>query len=105
MNYRRLGKTGLKVSELSYGSWVTFSFQLEQKEATAMMKLAFDNGINFFDNAAPIATDRPCPSEPDAILTPGSPSCVVGCPCSLELISLNVLSSLTGKKPFLASTL
>ncbi len=56
MNYRRLGKTGLKVSELSYGSWVTFSFQLEQKEATAMMKLAFDNGINFFDNAEAYAS-------------------------------------------------
>ena len=56
MNYRRLGKTGLKVSELSYGSWVTFSFQLEQREATAMMKLAFDNGINFFDNAEAYAS-------------------------------------------------
>ena len=56
MNYRRLGKTGLKVSELSYGSWVTFSFQLKQKEATAMMKFAFDNGINFFDNAEAYAS-------------------------------------------------
>ena len=51
MNYRRLGKTGLKVSELSYGSWVTFSFQLKLQEATSMMQLAYDNGINFFDNA------------------------------------------------------
>ena len=47
MNYRRLGKTGLKVSELSYGSWVTFSFQLKLQEATSMMQLAYDNGINF----------------------------------------------------------
>lgn len=51
MNYRRLGKTGLKVSELSYGSWVTFSFQIGQKKVTEMLKLAYDSGINFFDNA------------------------------------------------------
>ena len=62
--------------------------------------MVFGSLFNFFDNAAPIATDSPCPSEPDAILTPGSPSCVVGCPCNLELISLNVLSSFTGKKSF-----
>ena len=51
MNYRRLGKTGLKVSELSYGSWVTFSFQLGVDSAAEIMKLAYDNGVNFFDNA------------------------------------------------------
>ena len=51
MNYRRLGKTGLKVSELSYGSWVTFSFQLNLDDATEMIKLAYDRGVNFFDNA------------------------------------------------------
>lgn len=51
MKYRRLGKTGLKVSELSYGSWVTFSFQLGLDAATEMMKLAYDSGVNFFDNA------------------------------------------------------
>ena len=51
MNYRRLGKTGLKVSELSYGSWVTFSFQLGVDAAAEMMKLAYDHGVNFFDNA------------------------------------------------------
>ena len=56
MNYRRLGNTGLKISELSYGSWVTFSFQLEQKDATSMLKLAYDNGINFFDNAEAYAS-------------------------------------------------
>ena len=37
MNYRRLGKTGLKVSELSYGSWVTFSFQVGLDEASKLM--------------------------------------------------------------------
>ena len=58
MNYRRLGKTGLKVSELSYGSWVTFSFQLKLDDATNMMKLAYDQGINFFDNAEVYASGR-----------------------------------------------
>lgn len=56
MNYRNLGKTGLKISELSYGSWVTFSFQLDQKDATDMLKIAYDNGINFFDNAEAYAS-------------------------------------------------
>ncbi len=51
MEYRRLGKTGLKVSEFSYGSWVTFSNQLKLNEATEMMQLAYENGVNFFDNA------------------------------------------------------
>ena len=58
MNYRRLGKTGLKVSELSYGSWVTFSFQLRVDDATKIMKLAYDHGINFFDNAEAYASGR-----------------------------------------------
>ncbi len=51
MEYNRLGKTGLKVSQLSFGSWVTFSFQLGVSDATKIMKLAFDQGVNFFDNA------------------------------------------------------
>ena len=56
MNYRRLGKSGLKVSELSYGSWVTFSFQIDLKQATEIMKLAFDRGVNFSDNAEAYAS-------------------------------------------------
>jgi voltage-dependent potassium channel beta subunit len=51
VNYRRLGKSGLKLSELSYGSWVTFSFQLDVGVATECMKTAYDAGVNFFDNA------------------------------------------------------
>ena len=51
MEYRRLGKSGLRVSELSYGSWVTFSFQLDKEKAKKTMKHAYDAGINFFDNA------------------------------------------------------
>ena len=58
MNYRRLGKSGLKVSEFSYGSWVTFSFQLGVEEATSLMKSAFDKGVNFFDNAEAYASGQ-----------------------------------------------
>ncbi|TVR80257.1 MAG: aldo/keto reductase [Chitinophagaceae bacterium] len=51
MNYNRLGNSGLLVSELSLGSWVTFGSQVDDKLADEMMSYAYDNGINFFDNA------------------------------------------------------
>ncbi len=51
MNYRRLGKSGLQVSELSFGSWVTFGHQINDSISEDLMKLAYDSGINFFDNA------------------------------------------------------
>ncbi len=51
MNYRRLGRSGLKVSELSLGSWVTFGTQLDVDGAMACMRVAYDAGVNFFDNA------------------------------------------------------
>jgi len=51
MEYRRLGKSGLKVSEFSFGSWVTFGKQVNGGDAVDLMKLAYDNGVNFFDNA------------------------------------------------------
>lgn len=51
MKYRRLGKAGLKLSEFSLGSWVTFGRQLDAGEAREMMALAYDHGVNFFDNA------------------------------------------------------
>lgn len=51
MEYRRLGQAGLKVSALSFGSWVTFSNQVDTKLATNCMAAAFDHGVNFFDNA------------------------------------------------------
>jgi voltage-dependent potassium channel beta subunit len=51
MEYRRLGRTGLKVSALSFGSWVTFGHQMKVEQAQACMKLAYDAGVNFFDNA------------------------------------------------------
>jgi voltage-dependent potassium channel beta subunit len=51
MEYRRLGKSGLQLSVLSYGSWVTFFGQMEDKNADELMGIAYDKGINFFDNA------------------------------------------------------
>ena len=51
MEYRRMGKTGLQLSVLSYGSWVTFHKQLDDTKADELMGIAYDNGINFFDNA------------------------------------------------------
>lgn len=51
MDYRRLGKSGLKVSEFSFGSWVTFGKQVDGSDAKSLMAQAYEAGINFFDNA------------------------------------------------------
>ncbi len=51
MEYRRLGNSGLKVSALSLGSWVTFGRQVFFDDAVALMSMAYDAGVNFFDNA------------------------------------------------------
>ncbi|HVX73545.1 MAG: potassium channel beta subunit family protein [Devosia sp.] len=51
MQYRRLGKSGLKVSEFSFGAWVTFGKQVGEDDATSIMGYAYDHGVNFFDNA------------------------------------------------------
>ncbi len=51
MTYRRLGRSGLKVSELSFGSWVTYGNQLGTDTARECMAAAHDAGVNFFDNA------------------------------------------------------
>ncbi len=56
MHYRRLGKAGLRVSELSFGSWVTFSNQLNVAAARESMAAARDYGVNFFDNAEAYAS-------------------------------------------------
>jgi voltage-dependent potassium channel beta subunit len=58
MNYRRLGKAGVKVSELSLGSWVTFGDQIPDDVAEALMRQASDGGVNFFDNAEGYAAGR-----------------------------------------------
>lgn len=51
MEYRRLGKSGLQVSVLSLGSWITFGNQIDEKMAEDLMCLAYEKGVNFFDNA------------------------------------------------------
>ena len=51
MHYRRLGRSGLQVSEFSLGSWVTYHNQVDTRAATEMLAAAMDGGINFFDNA------------------------------------------------------
>ena len=51
MQYRRLGHSGLQVSQLSFGSWVTYANQVNVKAAKEMLALAMDRGVNFFDNA------------------------------------------------------
>lgn len=51
MEYRYLGKSGLQLSAVSFGSWVTFHKQIEDNTADTLMGIAYDNGINFFDNA------------------------------------------------------
>jgi voltage-dependent potassium channel beta subunit len=58
MEYRRLGKSGLQVSALSFGSWVTFGSQVGDDIAEICMKLAYDNGVNFFDNAEAYASGK-----------------------------------------------
>lgn len=56
MNYRRLGSSGLRLSELSFGSWVTFHNQVDDKLALECMTAAYDAGVNFFDNAEAYAS-------------------------------------------------
>lgn len=51
MKYRKLGRTGLKVSEISLGSWLTYGGYVERENAVNAIKLAYDQGINFFDTA------------------------------------------------------
>jgi len=51
MEFRRLGQSGLQVSELSFGAWVTFGTQLDANDALELMSAAYDHGCNFFDNA------------------------------------------------------
>ena len=58
MEYRRLGKSGLQVRALSFGSWVTFGAQVNNIMAEQCMKIAYDNGVNFFDNAEAYASGQ-----------------------------------------------
>lgn len=58
MEYRHLGHSGLKVSVLSLGAWVTYGAQVGEDAALECMKVAFDGGVNFFDNAEAYASGR-----------------------------------------------
>ncbi|MFN2303961.1 MAG: potassium channel beta subunit family protein [Anaerolineales bacterium] len=58
MEYRHLGKAGIKVSELSLGAWVTYGHQFGVEEATEIMAAAYDAGVNFFDNAEAYASGK-----------------------------------------------
>ena len=51
MEYRYMGRTGLQLSLLSFGSWVSFKKQIDDTVADELMGIAYDNGVNFFDNA------------------------------------------------------
>jgi aryl-alcohol dehydrogenase-like predicted oxidoreductase len=51
MEYRRLGSAGLRVSLLSFGSWVTYAKQVDVGAAEGLMNAAWEEGVNFFDNA------------------------------------------------------
>ncbi|MFM1829124.1 MAG: hypothetical protein RL624_1365 [Bacteroidota bacterium] len=51
MEYRRMGRSGLQLSALSFGSWVTFSKQIDDSISDRLMGIAYDHGVNFFDNA------------------------------------------------------
>ncbi|KAK9068727.1 hypothetical protein SSX86_012842 [Deinandra increscens subsp. villosa] len=58
MEYKNLGRSGLKVSQLSYGAWISFGNQLDVKEAKTLLQCCRDNGVNFFDNAEVYANGR-----------------------------------------------
>jgi voltage-dependent potassium channel beta subunit len=58
MQYRHLGRTGIQVSELSIGSWVTFKNQVDVDAAVEIMAAAYDHGVNFFDNAEVYASGK-----------------------------------------------
>ena len=51
MEYKKLGKSGIQVSEVSFGSWITFGNQIEDSVSKQLMVKAYDAGVNFFDNA------------------------------------------------------
>ncbi|MDX2001202.1 MAG: aldo/keto reductase [Chitinophagales bacterium] len=58
MEYRRLGNTGLQISALSLGSWLTFGLQISDEVAEQLMRYAYEQGVNFFDNAEVYAAGK-----------------------------------------------
>src|SRR5512142_2712333 len=51
LQYRRLGSSGVQLSALSFGAWVTFGRQVDRNQARDLLACAFDHGVNYFDNA------------------------------------------------------
>ena len=60
MDYRHLGNSGLKISEIAYGNWLTHGSQVEADAATACVRAALDNGISTFDTADVYANTKAC---------------------------------------------
>ena len=74
MQYKRLGRSGLQVSALSLGSWVTYHNQVDVNAAKEMLAAAFDAGVNFFDNAEVYASGASEQVMGDAIKALNDPS-------------------------------
>ena len=92
MEYRYLGKSGLQVSTLSFGSWLTFGKQIGDNVAENLMILAYENGVNFFDNAEIYARGQ---SE----VVMGAILKKLNWPRSSYLVSSKVFFGDGGKKP------
>ncbi len=98
MEYRRLGASGLRVSVLSFGSWVTFDNQLKDDTALACMQAAWDAGCNFFDNAEAYAG-----GESEAIM--GRVISQLGWKRHHYVVSTKVFWGIDGPVPNLQNTL
>src|SRR5688572_13150730 len=98
MEYRRLGRSGLKVSVLSFGSWVTFDTQLNDDLAMECMQLAYDSGCNFFDNAEAYAG-----GESEAIM--GRVAEALGWPRHTFTVSTKFFWGIHGDVPNMRNTL
>ena len=92
MEYRRLGKSGLQVSALSLGSWLTFGKQISDDVAERLMEVAYDQGVNFFDNAEIYARGQ-------AELVMGKILKKTGWDRSSYVLSSKVFFGTGGKKP------
>ncbi|MGE0138012.1 MAG: potassium channel beta subunit family protein [Ilumatobacteraceae bacterium] len=98
MPYRRLGRSGLQVSLLSFGSWVTFDNQIQDDLALECMQTAFDAGCNFFDNAESYAK-----GESEAIM--GRVLEQLGWPRQSYVLSTKFFWGINGDMPNMVNTL
>src|SRR5438128_1967009 len=92
MPYRPLGKSGLKVSALSLGAWVTFGRQIGDSVSAKLMHTAYDAGVNFFDNAEAYA-------EGQAEIVMGNILKNAGWARSSYLVSSKVFFGAEGERP------